>query len=208
LAAPPREIQPPPEPVTEEIIAWRGWMILGEPNDPRLCSLTRMSLWDGPTVTADQKPDRDSTHGLYALRDRAGLREMRRDAEGEVSLSGVVVEGTNGYRAERATVRSIVLANNPCPEISLMTLADLLAVRYQCEVTWTEEAVIRRAPTDTQAFYSQPIALPQILSTTTQVNPNYRAWQQYLLQQQAMRSQNNFGPLGNALGGMLSGWTP
>ena len=58
---------------------------------------------------------------------------------GQVALSGIVVEGENGYRAERATIRSLIITHNPFPDVPLIVLADRLANHYQCEVTWEIE---------------------------------------------------------------------
>jgi hypothetical protein len=65
--------------------------------------------WDGPALTADAVPAAPpDEHGIYALR-KEPFAESGYDGAitGEVALSGIVIEGTQGYRAERAVIRSL-----------------------------------------------------------------------------------------------------
>jgi hypothetical protein len=57
--------------------------------------------------------------------------------EGEVALSGVVVCGDKGYRAERATIQSLKLLKVPeeC-RLCKVEVAGWLEQRYQCPVTY------------------------------------------------------------------------
>jgi hypothetical protein len=128
---------PEPEPVSEEIIAWRGWRLQrSEEGRWFLCSVSMATLWEGPTLIADKQPDRDSHHGIYARRTRKALAEYTRQCCGEVALSGVVVEGENGYRAERATIRSLIVFGWPAPDVRPLEVIAELEERYQCEVSW------------------------------------------------------------------------
>ena len=135
---------PDPEPESEEILAWRGWDLVGYSSGDvevvRLRSLTRIFLWDSPSVVADRRPSQHSAHGLYAMRTRGQfVAQYTPHVLGQVALSGIVVEGENGYRAERATIRSLIITHNPFPDVPLIVLADRLANHYQCEVTWEIE---------------------------------------------------------------------
>jgi hypothetical protein len=126
-----------PEPVSEEIIAWRGWkMKRDDANRWVLLSITWNAVWEGPTFIADEIPARDSQHGVYARKSRETLGEYAGVCCGEVALSGVVVEGENGYRAERATIRSLIIFGWPAPDVRPLEVMTELEERYQCEVSW------------------------------------------------------------------------
>lgn len=124
---------PPPvlEPIKGEIVAWRGWRLRHDHGGVRLWSTTWAVSWDGPTLTAHMVPAMDDRNahalmqlwvggelpafataaGVYALRPEA-FREStyaHLPVIGQVALTGVVVEGDSGYRAERATIRSLYL---------------------------------------------------------------------------------------------------
>jgi hypothetical protein len=135
-----------PETVTGEIIAYRAWdydFQVAEDGTvgARLESLHQSFYWDGPVTTADAAPASDNDHGLYAIRGdehhRDNFRQYMkgRSIWGRVALSGVVVEGQCGYRAERATVQELwvnpTLDDGDAPE----GLCKLLADRYQCDAT-------------------------------------------------------------------------
>ena len=142
-SAPP---EPDPEPVTSEILAWRGWL-RDTKNDyePVLRSFNYDVRWDGPSLTADKVPSRKHDHGIYALKATPGKRHEQSSyyfnafAFGCVALSGVVVEGELGYRAERATIRELWLCG-PEARGSLgerhcaIELAGMLEQRYQVDV--------------------------------------------------------------------------
>ena len=132
---------PPPvlEPIKGEIVAWRGWRLRHDHGGVRLWSTTWDVSWDGPTLTAHMVPAMDDRNvhamlmplwvggelpafataaGVYALRPEA-FREStyaHLPVIGQVALTGVVVEGDSGYRAERATIRSLYLN---VPNVSL-----------------------------------------------------------------------------------------
>ena len=144
------------EPVAQEIIAERGWNLSQDKKGPVLMSVTREVKWDGPTLRADAVPALGSDAGIYA-QDRLENSYRRLSVWGQVALSGVVVEGTNGWRAEQATIRSLRVtalpARSPVYSRSLGILwgmhavggdlltwksrawevAEQLAQRYQCE---------------------------------------------------------------------------
>jgi len=118
---------------TTEILAWRGWDLYDE---AYLWSYGR-TRWDGPTLTADKKPDPNHNHGLYAVKDQQCSNwcsySAYRDVIGEVALSGLVVEGETGYRAEHCTIRKLSVQRVPPKRVPLEFQAEL-EERYQCEV--------------------------------------------------------------------------
>jgi hypothetical protein len=133
------------EQIDTEILAWRGWVL--DPayeDEPTLRSITYHTPWEGPVLTADKPPASGTTHGIYALKAKPALGEQDfgyfcKAAFGEVALSGQVIIGQRGYRAERAVIRSLWLANpaylgefkeNMC----LWELAGVLEQKYGVEV--------------------------------------------------------------------------
>lgn len=122
----------PPVSRDTEILAWRRWEIeLDSHWKPVLASVSRNYRWDGPTVRSD-KPVQNGHTGFWALKSRRETVSHRADAWGRVGLSGTVVEGTEGYRAECATVRALwVLRLNSTHDPWIL---DVLADRYQCPV--------------------------------------------------------------------------
>jgi hypothetical protein len=160
--ATPRKAPPPPKPatasplwehpdtVTEEIVAYRGWSYdFGIQEDGSievwLESLYQDFYWKGPVTTASQPPAADNDLGLYAVggqpHHEGNWNYYVEDAEsvqvwGRVALSGVVVEGKNGYRAERATIQELwVNPRDPRTEDNLDGVCKALADRYQCDVS-------------------------------------------------------------------------
>src|SRR5512146_1382435 len=129
------------EAVAQAILAWRGWYLdLDEAGEWWLRSISMSTRWEGPTLVADKVPERDSPHGVYALRERAkvGRQGDMGNCCGEVALSGVVVEGNTGYRAERATIRRLILLGYPLPDVRPIEVMTALEDKYQCEVGWEE----------------------------------------------------------------------
>lgn len=149
---------------TEEIVAYRRWRYMDADlvitqhflspehfaiQGRRLFSVVFWWEWDGPTMRADERPALDSSHGIYAMRTLERLQEHFRGGyigmgsspypavEGEVALSGTVIEGEHGYRAERATIRKLWFLWNPLPDEMMPDLIAEFEARYQCEVTWT-----------------------------------------------------------------------
>ena len=118
-----------------EVLAWRRWNV-GWDKDyrPVLKSVSVTYSWDGPSVST-AKPSIRSQTGFWALKSRKACWTEAKDsfeAWGRVALSGTVVEGTDGYRAECATIRAVWIprkakTDNPW-------ILDVLSDRYQCPV--------------------------------------------------------------------------
>lgn len=141
-----------PERVEEEIIAYRcwylDWELVGwtEREDlpilrPILHSTNRPFAWDGPVVRADVPPARNTKSGIYAVgvEDRFSKNfgyVQEGNVWGEVALSGLVVEGEAGYRAEVCTIRRLWLGGKSRINVYLPRdqVTRLLAERYQCDV--------------------------------------------------------------------------
>ena len=152
----------PVEPVAQEILAWRGWV--WDRERPMLRSIHYDTLWEGPVLTADKIPAEQTGHGIYALITEDGSPpprfpprpfapyvltfpiNYRHSAHvwGQVALSGIVLQGEYGYRAERAMIRSLIIREvihgetgpSPWTHLPNLVLADELERRYQCPVTW------------------------------------------------------------------------
>lgn len=120
-----------PEPVAEEIIAWRSWDL----RDGALWSTTQNFCWDGPSVTADAVPTADNSNGIYALQEISDTPIT--DVWGQVELSGLVVEGEKGYRAERATIRSLYIGRRQ----KQMALDGITPPQHFYE--WPEQALVQ-----------------------------------------------------------------
>lgn len=153
--------------LTGEILAWRCWRLDnrypfgGEPEPhPCLYSCWMPLAWTGPVVRADKVPSKENIHGIYCFRDiPTGQNQGTRDhqeyvatypAFGIVALSGRILVGSMGYRAERAVVRHVWI--NPNSHSLLLRLlggptninfdshphpkgdVQYLAQRYACEV--------------------------------------------------------------------------
>ena len=119
--------------VLGEIIAWRAWELVGTEQTPRLASVTALRIWktvDGepmaiwptdrfflarcPNGHVEGVPVESCSCGLYAAKDMQQLIRLGYGAYGadwqmnkivgQVALSGKVIEGTQGWRAERGRV--------------------------------------------------------------------------------------------------------
>lgn len=146
------------ETIESEIMAWRGWNLSwDDPYDPILQSASQNTLWRGPTVVADKAPELGGKTGIYALSEREvkpkhdfygdSMRGWSRQylsmpVSGTVALSGVVVEGEYGYRAERATIRSLRLnLSGPIYSERLLAPIEIAAAlehRYEVEVEFVK----------------------------------------------------------------------
>jgi hypothetical protein len=109
----------------EPMIGWRAWRIRDTPAGPRLHSVTYSHCFWTPrdaTVAECEKkkhlaPDEGCTCGLYSAKHKAHLLGMGyhhydpdrggMNAVGEVVLWGKIVEGTQGWRAERGYPREL-----------------------------------------------------------------------------------------------------
>jgi hypothetical protein len=129
--------------VAQEILAWRAWNV---DDEGYLLSITAGCRWDGPVfdngvapqvdsypswVVFGSKPGISKTLGVHATRERGRWTGM---VYGVVALSGSVIEGEDGYRAQRAAIRSLIVTQ-PTANRNMLDLSATLADRYQCDVT-------------------------------------------------------------------------
>lgn len=135
--------------VAQEVIGWRSWFLLVETSpylerDFFLMSW-RGTKWEGPVLAADALPETDNEHGVYArttewrgsmfampIFDMGAIR-----VRGTVALTGRVLQGESGYRAERATVRELWLHSPSGPTFEMR---EILERRYACPVHIDETA--------------------------------------------------------------------
>lgn len=110
----------------------------------RLRSVHRPVYWDSPTLAADRVPSLASAHGIYALKRMPEPKGLHSDyvrscgVYGQVALSGIVIQGEHGYRAERCVIRSLQLGNPHWWQrwgVPVDELVRQLEARYQCDVT-------------------------------------------------------------------------
>lgn len=128
---PPARIVPADRPVVDgEVIGWRAWDVVKLGKLVRLGSVTAKSHWrtsnwtqarcpqsgGGPTClkSSDGRCRGENCHcGLYSARDFEHLTAhlpyaQYRNGEdkiiGQIALAGKVIEGSQGYRAERARI--------------------------------------------------------------------------------------------------------
>ncbi len=98
------------------MIAYRVWMVAGLPDGSppyALRSPWRGTLWHGPSLRADERPEPTNQHGVHALTRYAAAVPLGFGrtpfgpilVRGQVYLSGTVVEHEDGtLRAEEAEV--------------------------------------------------------------------------------------------------------
>ena len=112
--------------VVGEVSGWRAWHIIGTLAVPRLQSVTHR----GTTWPTDQWfyarcsrghtteiPVESCRCGLYAARDRDHLIKLRYgayggreiNAVGEVAFAGKVIEGSQGWRAQKGRIKSLLV---------------------------------------------------------------------------------------------------
>jgi hypothetical protein len=144
---------------TKTVRGWRYWIL-----DERglLKSAHNDMTWAGPTVHADRIPTRDNSHGIYAVATKEQIPPMPSYggyAFGEVELSGVVVVGEHGYRAETATVRSIHLQKRQ----DEMPLDGITPPQTYCD--WPSEALVN---TLEQLYAVEVTILPPIVHTSSE----------------------------------------
>ena len=163
LLAPALSAPSPTPPIihrSTEVLGWRAWdLVLDEDGAPVLESLNNRFRWPGPSAANATPPDPEWTlasayppddiadaPGFFARKDRAGAERYanvnaapyppgRPRALGEVALSGLVIEGEDGYRAQRCTIRSLTIFGGIGDVVNVWDLAARLEARYACDVT-------------------------------------------------------------------------
>jgi hypothetical protein len=118
--------------VGSEIIAYRGWGLVGD----ILVPATRcddFETWTGPVARAEMD-GLDGRSGLYAVKlDARFIRALIRNygfaVHGFVEIRGTVCEHQDGYRS---TIQAIRLLRVKAPVSD--KLIELLGDRYQCQV--------------------------------------------------------------------------
>lgn len=126
-----------------QLIGWRQWRL----KDGKLWSITANCCWEGPTLSAGkpavdgmervrttwaitEPPPLQPEIGIMAYK-KASAFQYSNTVEGavygSVYLWGSVAEHTHGYRAERATIRSLLLPSEASDQL------EALQQRYQPE---------------------------------------------------------------------------
>jgi hypothetical protein len=120
--------------VEGEIIAYRGWNLVGD-----LLSSVTMSriLWEGPVMRSDESPIGNYEHGLYSVKipfAKNMIRQYEPQVHGFVAMpaGAKVVEHERGYRADINVVR-LLRVTLPVSDRFIALLED----RYQCQVLKT-----------------------------------------------------------------------
>lgn len=122
----------------EEIGAWRCWR-LEQSYREVLWSCHWAVPWEGPSLRAHECPTLDNVSGVYAFRPKGKMHPthafypMEFPVIGLVALSGTVVVGTAGYRAEVCTVRRLWVRAFIPGSMGPHRPRDLEEL-YQCEV--------------------------------------------------------------------------
>lgn len=137
----PRPTSTEPSERLTQLIGWRQWRL----RDGKLWSTAADCCWEGPTLSAGKPaldgeervlaalgkaihPTPDPTVGIMAYKNASDLITFNSDiVAGSVYLWGSVAEHTQGYRAERATVRSLLVHPEAADQI------EALQSRYQPE---------------------------------------------------------------------------
>lgn len=147
-----------PQPVAEEIVGWRSWILVEHDEDLYLRSFYHDVLWQSPVMRADAKPTKENAHGIYMLRKRVvnkapfngyfitfgpDFRDVTEfSVEGTIALSGIVIEGEDGFRGEQAVIRSLKLGRNLPPNRSPMEVVERLEARYGVDVEFADVAMV------------------------------------------------------------------
>jgi hypothetical protein len=170
------------EPVAQEIVAYRAWLCAPD-DDGRavLWSLTRHVIWEGPTLVADLRPSEEHLHGVYAVKEpwqrNVHSWSYTFAVDGQVALSGVVLEGETGYRAERATIRALTLYYKECRwQKAPIEIARELEERYQVDVKLDGTAVADLLPTFPSAITQvvNYVAAPFVFPTPQRTSRIFR----------------------------------
>jgi hypothetical protein len=146
----------PPLPVRKQvggIVAYRGWAVGADARGGvYLESVTQDTKWDGPVLVADAPPvdyepwGTGSGHGIYAYNKPRANGVMEYDVWGEVMLYGRVVVHRDGYRAEKAMIRRIVIS--PKAWVRWPGIEDALTARYGCEVSTDYRTILQQTGED------------------------------------------------------------
>lgn len=190
---------PGPVPIAQEILAWRGWHLSKDKEGhARLTSLAHGVAWDGPRLIADAIPTNNNNNGVYALmKGTEHYEHYRQEASvwGSVALSGIVIDGERGYRAEQAVIRSLTIRRHPeeLRDIIMLEIACALEDCYQCSVELDSDSIWAETP-ERKFFPGQQF----YVSATTQF-PG-----QAMFQNQYLSNMSGLGNYGAVLGGLGS----
>lgn len=131
----------PTEEQATEIMAWREWHIELGHEGAVLVSPSYPTIWTGPVLVSDVVPSAANPNGVYAHRTMIEPVYMysgvvwRRRVIGRVALSGTVLEGERGYRAERATIQELWVCSIPEQlDVAPFVVQCDFEQRYQCPV--------------------------------------------------------------------------
>lgn len=110
----------PKETSTQEFIGYRAWMnrlllekVEVEGDGPGfkigydVMSLFYPTVWDGPVLVCDKKPEANNRHGIYACKDETDILSEGHTFYGKIGLSGTVIEHEKGYRGTKAVIREL-----------------------------------------------------------------------------------------------------
>jgi hypothetical protein len=139
--------------VAGEALGWRAWQLVGTLKVPRLMSINAAghavshedAIWPTkrwfiamcPRGHIEDIPVEGCSCGLYAARDREHLVKLAYGSYGadaihvigEVGFAGKVIPGSQGWKAERGRIRSLVVP------YEFWRYADPLAEAYNVPVT-------------------------------------------------------------------------
>lgn len=117
--------------VQGEIIAYRGWQLLGDILTP-VNQLNDIKTWADLVAHSDRAPEPHNQSGLYAAKLQYAqplIDTYRTPVHGLIGLYGKVIEHERGYRAEKAVIR-VLRVVPPLGDALLRALEE----RYQCQV--------------------------------------------------------------------------
>ncbi len=118
-----------------EYVGWKGWKFVDGPQ-PMLSSPSYALVWEGPTARAHTKPTNQNSAGIYALAELDLGAGYFDEVYGRVALSGDVVPGDRGWRAEVATIQELWIQDLAGRYMHMCScqVTKALAERYQCNV--------------------------------------------------------------------------
>lgn len=123
----------PAQEVDGEIIAVRGWRLVGDLLYPLNAGNSQdRDYLSSPVATAHELPTRENASGLYAVKPEHTphvIDSYQLDVYGVVGMYGRVIEHEYGYRAQHYIIRRLIVR---------LPVSDgfmkLLAERYDCDV--------------------------------------------------------------------------